>query len=330
MRSKIRIKYFVFSDLKDIAECRGFIKKKKSPPGPDKQKLRELLKDKAYRLTLSAGQRRYGARPQSLEKGHQLVVNRIPREWFEDKLIPLFQEFGKIYEVLLLIDKRTGYNRGFCFVSYYKKEDTEKAHCMLNKYGVHSGKTLKANFSSLKTRLLFQNIPRNKSAEELKEDFGNIAPGVKDVVVSCTPEMLENNIKNRGYCFVEYETHKQALRVMFKLKYEWKVLLGYKIAVQWYYPPDEPDEEYMSKVKVVYVKNLTRNTKIEDLKTKFEEFGVVERVNVVRDLGFVHFEKREDALKAIEEMNGTVFGNYEIICCLSKPKVHIGTRRKRR
>ncbi|KAK3591093.1 hypothetical protein CHS0354_005495 [Potamilus streckersoni] len=277
--------------------------KERSRPCPNEKKVRELLKDKTYRLKITPYQRRYGAHSPAPEDVRELFVCRIPKRWFEDKLIPLFQEFGKIYEVRLITDKCTGYNRGFCFVRYYKKEDTEKALGMLNKYEVKPGWTLKADFQSLNSRLRLQNIPRDKSVEELREDFEKVSLGIKDVT---------------------------ALRAMSKLKSQWRLHLGYKVAVKWDYPEEEPDEAYMSKVKVVHVRNLMTNTKKEDLKKKFEKFGNVERVNVVRDLGFVQFEKREDALTAIEEMNGKVFGKYEIVCCLSRKTAKLGMKREHR
>ncbi|KAL3884588.1 hypothetical protein ACJMK2_024720 [Sinanodonta woodiana] len=317
-----------------IRNKRSYIDQSGSSPGPDKEKLREILKETGYPLDITPGQRRYGGPPPGYEggppgNGHELVVGRIPRQWFEDKLIPLFQDFGKIYEIRLMIDSQTGYNRNFCFVSYCKKEDAEKACRLLNKYEVRPGKTLKANISTSKTRLYVGNIPKGKSGEELKEEFEKITPGIKDVIVYCTPEMQENNLKNKGYCFVEYEDHKQASTAKKKLESGRSSLCGYDIVVDWAEPQDEPDDEFMSKVKVVHVKNLSTNTTSEDLKKKFEGFGKIEKVQVVKDFGFVHFERREDALKAIEEMNGKTFGKYTIECGLSRSGASTGRRKER-
>ena len=44
----------------------------------------------------------------------------------------------------------------------------------------------------------------------------------------------------------------------------------------------------------------------DQLKEKFEPFGKIERVKKIKDYGFIHFEDRDDAVKAMEELNGTV------------------------
>lgn len=80
---------------------------------------------------------------------------------------------------------------------------------------------------------------------------------------------------------------------------------GCDIIVDWADPQEEPDSETMSKVKVLYVRNLTQDVSEEKLKEAFEEFGgKVERVKKIRDYAFVHFEERDEALKALENNNG--------------------------
>jgi len=57
---------------------------------------------------------------------------------------------------------------------------------------------------------------------------------------------------------------------------------------------------------VLYVKNLKTAVSEDELKQVFEPYGVVSRVKKTRDYGFIHFENREDALRAMDELNGTV------------------------
>ena len=53
-------------------------------------------------------------------------------------------------------------------------------------------------------------------------------------------------------------------------------------------------------VQVLYVRNLTANATEEKLREAFEEYGKVERVKKIKDYAFVHFDERENALKALE------------------------------
>ena len=63
-------------------------------------------------------------------------------------------------------------------------------------------------------------------------------------------------------------------------------------------------------VKVLYVRNLKADVTDDQLRSSFEQFGKVERVKKVKDYGFVHFEDRDNALAALAELNGKVFGNF--------------------
>ena len=62
----------------------------------------------------------------------------------------------------------------------------------------------------------------------------------------------------------------------------------------------------MLKVKVLYVRNLRSDVTDAQLKEAFEKFGAVERVKRVKSYGFVHFTDRDQAVKAMSELGGTV------------------------
>ena len=63
----------------------------------------------------------------------------------------------------------------------------------------------------------------------------------------------------------------------------------------------------------IYVGNLSRQTTEDDLRTAFEPFGQVESTNIIKDrfsgesrgFGFVEMPSKQEAQKAIEQMNGT-------------------------
>ena len=63
----------------------------------------------------------------------------------------------------------------------------------------------------------------------------------------------------------------------------------------------------------IYVGNLSNQATEDDLRKAFEAFGQVESANVIKDkftgesrgFGFVQMASKEEAQKAIEQMNGT-------------------------
>ena len=62
----------------------------------------------------------------------------------------------------------------------------------------------------------------------------------------------------------------------------------------------------------IYVGNLSHEATEDDLRQAFEAFGQVESVNIIKDrfsgesrgFGFVEIASKQEAQKAIEEMNG--------------------------
>ena len=75
----------------------------------------------------------------------------------------------------------------------------------------------------------------------------------------------------------------------------------------------------MSKVKVLYVKNLSSETTEEELKKAFEEYGKLEKVRKMKDYAFIHFDQRDDAVKAMEAQNGKALGKAILDISLAKP-----------
>ena len=62
----------------------------------------------------------------------------------------------------------------------------------------------------------------------------------------------------------------------------------------------------------VYVGNMSRDVKDDDLRTLFQECGQVDTVTIIKDnfsrqskgFGFIEMPNREEALKAIADLNG--------------------------
>jgi len=123
------------------------------------------------------------------------------------------------------------------------------------------------------------------------------------VIIYSSPD---DRKKNRGFCFLEYESHKAASLAKRRLgtsrvkvwgsdiigkisilsnppEIFWCILiLMFLMSVDWADPQEEPDDETMSKVKVLYVRNLTQDVSEERLKEVFEAHGHVERVKKIK------------------------------------------------
>lgn len=57
----------------------------------------------------------------------QVFVGKIPRDLYEDELVPLFESAGAIWDLRLMMDPLSGQNRGYAFITYCNKDDAQKA-----------------------------------------------------------------------------------------------------------------------------------------------------------------------------------------------------------
>ncbi|KAG5669932.1 hypothetical protein PVAND_000221 [Polypedilum vanderplanki] len=186
----------------------------------------------------------------------------------------------------------------------------------LNDYDIRKGKKIGVTISFNNHRLFVGNIPKNRDRDEILEEFAKYAPGLMEVIIYSSPD---DKKKNRGFCFLEYESHKAASLAKRRLGTGRIKVWSCDIIVDWADPQDEPDEGTMSKVKVLYVRNLTQDVTEEKLKEQFEQFGKVERVKKIKDYAFVHFEDRDNAVLAMRDLDGKEVGGSCMEVSLAKP-----------
>uniref|UniRef100_A0A672FS17 Heterogeneous nuclear ribonucleoprotein R n=1 Tax=Salarias fasciatus TaxID=181472 RepID=A0A672FS17_SALFA len=276
-------------------------KVQESTKGPDEAKIKALLERTGYTLDVTTGQRKYGGPPpEDVFKGTQpgigteVFVGKIPRDLYEDELVPLFESAGPIWDLRLMMDPLSGQNRGYAFITYCNKDDAQKAVKLCDNHEIRPGKYLGVCISVANNRLFVGSIPKNKTRESILEDFGKVTEGLQEVILYHQPD---DKKKNRGFCFLEYEDHKSAAQARRRLMSGKVKVWGNPVTVEWADPVAEPDPEVMAKVKVLFVRKLATAVTEELLEKTFSQFGKLERVKKLKDYAFVHFEERDAAVK---------------------------------
>ncbi|XP_047435145.1 RNA-binding protein 47 isoform X6 [Mugil cephalus] len=288
---------------------------------PNEAALMSLMERTGYTMVQENGQRKYGPPPgwngPSPPRGCEIFVGKIPRDVYEDELVPVFESVGRIYEMRLMMDF-DGKNRGYAFVMYTEKHEAKKAVRELNNYEVRPGRLLGVCSSVDNCRLFIGGIPKTKKREEILEEVSKVTEGVLDVIVYAS---AADKMKNRGFAFVEYESHRAAAMARRKLMPGRIQLWGHQIAVDWAEPEIDVDEDVMETVKILYVRNLMMETSEETIRQVFSQWnpGCVERVKKIRDYAFVHFTSRDDAVLAMDHLNGTEVEGSCIEVTLAKP-----------
>ncbi|XP_072164818.1 CUGBP Elav-like family member 2 isoform X11 [Diadema setosum] len=148
----------------------------------------------------------------------KMFVGQIPKSYEEDKLREMFSEFGPVYELNVLRDKKTGESKGCCFVTFFSGVVADKAQKEL-----HNRKVLPG------ARHPIQMKPadcegRNYNVEERKLFVGMLSKKCdeNDVRVMFAPfghieecHILRDQMGgHKGCAFVTFSTRQMALNAI--------------------------------------------------------------------------------------------------------------------
>jgi len=103
---------------------------------------------------------------------------------------------------------------------------------------------------------------------------------------------------------------------------------GCDILVDWADPQQEVDPDTMSKVRILYVRNIPALVSEDELWALFEAYGPLERVKKIKDFAFIHFATREDASRAKDAVSGMKLRGVPIELQWSKPPTDKETRQQ--
>lgn len=222
-----------------------------NPPEPEDRVLQNivnLVKKSGYELIQRNGQRHYGPPPNWTgppPRGCEVFIGKLPRDCYEDELVPVFEEVGTIYELRLMMDF-SGFNRGFGFVRYTNEEDAHKAVAKLNNYRIRTGNAIVVSISIDNNRLFVGGLPLDANKMEVLNEFSKLVPGVVDVVMYPS---IENPLQNRGFVFLQFDSHHSAALARRALIPGPLTSFGDKLVVDWAEPEPLVGENTMKQVR---------------------------------------------------------------------------------
>ncbi|XP_077451296.1 dead end protein 1-like [Stigmatopora argus] len=143
------------------------------------------------KITQVNGQRKYGGPPEAWEGPKpglkcEVFIKHIPRESYEDLLLPLFGSVGPLWEFRLMMNF-SGHNRGFAYAKYGSADVAEKAVRELHGRELQPGRRLIVCLSNEKRCLHVTCLPTPADENELLQVLYGMAVGVEGLSLESQP-----------------------------------------------------------------------------------------------------------------------------------------------
>ncbi|XP_015109790.1 probable RNA-binding protein 46 [Diachasma alloeum] len=271
-------------------------------------RLLDLMNQTHYELIQENGQRRLTAPEltsdlRSTIKGGEVFVGRLPRDCYEDEIMPVLDRAGRLLELRLMLDF-SGTTRGYAFALFENSRVARRACELLDGHEIRPGHRIGVVKSIDNCRLFFGGVPKDKTKAEFAEELGKFLEGISDIYLYPN---AQDRTQNRGFIFVEFKDHRSAAMARRQLIPGRVTLWDHEVAVDWADPePGDPvDEDVMETVTALFVRNLpleTAHHKIRDIFQKTTGIPIL-KFKKINHFAFIHYETRELAQKVLEIMS---------------------------
>nr|XP_022904892.1 probable RNA-binding protein 46 [Onthophagus taurus] len=241
--------------------------------------------------------------------GSEIFVSRIPLHYTEVELFKIFSTVGNIFKLRIMLRECRStfmYNRGFAYITYTTPEAAERAvneiTAQNNKY---TGKYLTVELSHDNCRLFVGGIPEHKTKDEVWKQL--LMSGFEGIVEIIMYRAYTNRTVNRGFVFVEFETHQKAAqaRYLFQNLKLWDT----KLTVNWSTPLPKLDSVTLANITKLFFRNMSVTELLEEFKatlTHVLDGMPLRKVYKFKDQAFVHFYNRNEAEEAMEKLTGKI------------------------
>ncbi|CAN6463776.1 unnamed protein product [Victoria cruziana] len=243
------------------------------------------------------------------QKEYEIFIGGLDKDVVEDDLRTVFSEVGEVVEVRLVKKSQSQKNKGFAFVRFATVEQAKRATTELKSPKIN-GKICGVTRNNDNETLYLRNICKTWTASDLLEKLKSYE--IENLVDAHLIDDPDNKGKNRGYAFLEFSTHMDAVTACTKLQKR-GVSFGTDSLAEVAFAKSavQPDEEVMAQVKSVFLDGLSANWDEEYVKEQLKKYGEIEKVELARDMptakrkdfAFVCFTTRDAALSCIEGVN---------------------------
>lgn len=249
------------------------------------------------------------ARPSSEAiKGANLYICGLPKRMTQEELAQVFSQCGKIITLRILYDNKTGLSRGVAFIRFDQRSEAEEAIKQLNGFTpedsseaitvkfANSPSAARQESSNLVNSFLKQCSMQSPSAAKLGSPIQHLAALTRNYHKYQSP--ISNGMGGIGDLMAAASTLPNSALLAQSMVAQGG---GMTSTGSW----------------SIFVYNLAPETEDRILWELFGPFGAVQTVKVIRDpstnkcrgFGFVTMSNYEEALLAIQSLNGYIVGN---------------------
>lgn len=259
----------------------------------------------------------------------ELFVKNIPRRFKGEDLWPLFERYGRIYNIRVLMDYND-FNRGFAYVKFATESQAQLCMELLNYFFVFPGYRLNIQRSTDKNRLFANYIPKDVAVPVVQEKFKEIFPEMRDFFMPTltqtrrTPRHQEHQEEeeavglHRGFAFLEFRSHQEAVAAK-KVVYTGVLeIWGAQVKISWARPhdsgtPEEEDVEFYPRlfVKPFFDQKARPKAFLDFVEERIGLHKVV-RFDQKATIGILKVLTVRDGEKIIKLLKGTEYGGHRL------------------
>ncbi|KAM8908340.1 dead end protein 1 [Spinachia spinachia] len=227
------------------------------------QALETWLRTTNTKLTQVNGQRKYGGPPQVWDGPTpgarcEVFISQIPRDTYEDLLIPVFSSVGPLWQFRLMMNF-SGQNRGFAYCKYGTPDVANEAIRLLHGYMIEPTFRLNVRRSTEKRHLCIGDLPATTKQEDLLKVLYVLSDGVERVSLKTGPGI------DGVSAMVAFSSHHAASMAKKMLVEAFKKRFSLNVSIKWQStvrpsPDEQPSPQKRPPSLLLPPKKLPRHT----------------------------------------------------------------------
>lgn len=228
-----------------------------------------------------------------------IIVKGLPHDVTQTKVRQYFREFGHINSITALVREKDGQS-STALIEFSSPEEAQSALLRDQKYFGQAQITVQSGYD---LTVYIANFP--PSADEAY--IRNLFEDCGDILSIRWPSLKVNS--HRRFCYVSFRDREASAEAV---KKDGMLLEGqYKFLAKYSNPAQKKNREgAVAEGREVHVSNLNRMVTDDELRDIFSKSGKIVRINVPRSMAgkgrgiaYVEFESKEQAQKAVADVN---------------------------